>query len=132
MFRTGKFTYPIVAVIGVILIVLGIISKNSDKDIEYRTVQGEITNITEDIIGEDREYHVYVTYKVAGTKYEDVEYGSYNSSMKVGDRVTVYYDPADPSHYQAKGFETVPYVFGGVGAAAVIFSVIMMIRKKSR
>ena len=93
--------------------------------VDYAETQGIIAEIEEsyNFSSEEYEYAVYVDYAVDGVRYEHAPYGSYNSSMKVGDAVTVLYNPAAPDEIQAPGFETVPYVVGAAGLAALIFGI---------
>ncbi len=125
----------LIIVMGIILAGAAIFALTRPKT-DYLTCEGTIVRIEEDLdlAADDTNviYKVYVDYTVDGKEYKEVDYGSYNSSMKEGGKVTVYYDPADPSKIQAEGFETVPYVVLGAGIVAVIIGVIIFIKERAR
>ena len=100
-------------------------------DKEYLTTKGIIVDIEEyyDSIDDSNSYTTYIDYEVNGTKYEHVQYGSYNSSMKINDEIVVYYDPEDPTLIQAEGYKKVPYVVLGISTVFTIGSIITMIRR---
>lgn len=117
-------------VLGIIFIVAAVFIGVSDSDTEYIQITGTVAEINEyyDFDGE-LQHSVFVDYEVDGQKYEHAEYGSYSSSMKVGDTVGVYYNPEEPEHIQAEGFRTIPYVIGGAGVAAVLLGVFLLVKK---
>lgn len=114
------------AVVGLIFLVAAIFILKAPK-VDYIETQGIIDEIEESYnsIEERTDYSVYVSYQAAALdgihSYQHVPYGSYSSSMKVGDAVTVLYNPDAPDEIQAPGFEKVPYVVGAAGIAAMIF-----------
>lgn len=70
-------------------------------------------------------YDVYVSYEVDGVPYDFVELGYHSTGMKVGQSITIYYNPEDPTSIKTKGaaylFIFIPWllavfftVFGGV------------------
>ncbi len=101
------------------------------KDEEYLSVEGTIVDIVEnyDPIDDDCDYSTYVDYEVEGKEYKNVEYGSYNSSMEIGDRVEVLYSPNNPNHIQAPGYKTVPYVVLTISSIEVIVGIVSLIKK---
>lgn len=84
------------------------------------STQAVITDIYASGHGDSRTYHVIVDYQVDGENYSG-QLGYYNSSMRRGQTVTVYYDPKDPgftmeSPYLACGIMSIfVLVFGGIG-----------------
>lgn len=42
-------------------------------------------------------YTQYITYRVNGVKYENVDFGQCDESTKVGDKIEILYDSKDPS-----------------------------------
>lgn len=100
-------------------------------DKEYLTTKGTIVDIeiVYDSIDDNNTYKPYIDYEVNGIKYEHVEYGAYDSSMKVNDEVVVYYDPEDPTLIQAEGYKKVPYVVLGISTIFTISSIIVAIKK---
>ena len=98
--------------------------------VEYLSTTGTIAEIREEYSGsEDIDHCVYVDYEVGGKKYEHAQFGSYSSSMKVGDSVTVLFNPENPEEIQAEGFEIIPYVVGGAGIVAILAGGFLLFRK---
>lgn len=77
---------------------------------------------------------VYIDYTAGGQRFEDVEYGSYNSSMREGNHLKIYYMSDDPSCITGEDKEKVPYFFlGGAVLGAVMLGVdIVRLRRKGR
>lgn len=97
---------------------------------DYETTTGIIVRFEEDY-DFDTDTHFYTTfinYEVDDKQYEDVEYGAYKSSMKVGDEVIVYYAKDDPTFIQAEGYTTVPYITL-VGSIIFFATSLYLIRK---
>lgn len=115
--------------VGIVLSLLSIIAIFK-SDEEYLTTKGTIVRIDEyyDNVDDTYNYTVYIDYEVNNTKYKDVEYGAYDSSMKVKDEVIVYYSPNDPTHIQAKGYEKVPYIVLPFALLITIFGIIKVIK----
>lgn len=142
MKKSNKVLYILGSVflpIGVlILIIAGFVLANSQKFYSNaQTTEAIITDIvsTRDI-DNGRNYDVYINYEIDGTKYDDVRLNYYNSSMDIGDTITVYYDPSNPSKVRMKMgsilvlFALVPIgvIFTFVGL--LLFSIVY--RKKKR
>ena len=100
---------------------------------ELAECEGEIVEISESYnpASESTEHEVFVDYEVNGTYYEHAPYFSYDSSMELGGKVTVLYDPDDPSQIQAPGFEIVPWVTLGAGVLVTLGTVISFFRRKA-
>lgn len=102
--------------------------------VDYEICTGTIVDIQETygFSGDDptTEYTVLIDYTVDGKEYKNAEYFSYDSSMKVGGEVKVYYNPENPEEIQAEGFQSVPYVFLGVSAVCFIVGIFVFIRGK--
>lgn len=98
---------------------------------EYLTTKGVIVDIVEsmDVTTDSIDYKAIIDYTVNDIEYKNVEYGAYNSSMKIGDEVIVYYESNNPTHIQAEGFEKVPYVILAVSIVAIIISILLFIKK---
>ena len=67
------------------------------------------------------DYHVYVSYAYGGRTYENVEYGSYSSSMKEGDAVLLYLDPNAPGEFICDPEGS--FIFVIIGIAVVLLGV---------
>lgn len=101
------------------------------KDIDYEVTKGKIVYIEEyhDPINEEFWYTPYIDYSVNGIEYKNVEYGAYDSSMKVGDEVNVYYSTEDPTLIQAEGFKKVPYIVLSISLVFLIITIYISLRK---
>ena len=90
----------IFVVAGIVVIVMGVNRLNSKSDYDASTT-GVIVGIEREWTGTDEDgfdqynYTVYINYEVDGQKYENVEYPSYDSSMKKGDEVEVKFEGID-------------------------------------
>lgn len=100
-------------------------------DEKYLTTTGKIVRIVEDydISADAISYTTYIDYEVNNTKYRNVEYGAYNSSMNVGDEVTVYYLENNPTFIQAEGYEKTPYIVIGISLVFLIISIVILVKK---
>ena len=79
----------------------------------------------------DATYDVYVKYTVDGKEYEE-ELGTF-PDRKVGDKVTVSYNPKDPTDIVQPMSMVVPVVFLIAGAAVLvggIVSIILTVKKR--
>lgn len=119
----------ILAIVAIILMSISLFGIFGPKK-EYLTTTGRIVDIVEsmDVSSDSIEYKAIIDYIVDAVEYNNVEYGSYNSSMEIGDEVLVYYEKDNPSKIQAEGFQTVPYVILGVSFISIIISIFLFIR----
>lgn len=123
--------------VGVIMLGLAIFFIFSKSDVEYVETTGKIVNIEEmrNLTAEPDEeewtYTVYVDYTVDGKEYKNVEYGAYDSSMEIGDEVTIEYNAEDPAQIQAPGADKVPYIVGAASILIIIFGVVALIKALS-
>lgn len=126
----GIYTAVVLVLMGLLFSVVSVVILVKDKDTVYEKVDATIVNIEEyyDSSAEEYSHTVYVDYEVDGVKYTDKEYGSYNSSMKVGDTVTGQYDVNTPELIQAEGSENIPYIIGGVGLVVLAVGIIKLIK----
>lgn len=87
----------------------------------YNETTGVITRIIEeyDVSTDAMSYTPIISYSYNGKTYDNVEYGAYNSSMKIGDEVKVYVSLKDPTLIQSDGYEKAPYVI-------LVFSTIIL------
>ena len=98
---------------------------------KYEETIGTIVRIEEGYSTSDDgiTYTPYINYKVNNKEYKDVQYGAYNSSMKVGDEVKVYYLFDDPTYIQAEGYKNVPYIVLGISLIFLSISIFLFIKK---
>ncbi len=114
---------------GIVLVGISIFIMRAPK-VEYVTATAAIVDIQveHDDIENSEVYTVFVDYTIDGVDYKNVEYGSYSSSMSVGDTVDIEYDPADPSHIQAPGSDMIPYILLAVGAVSFVIGVVSTVK----
>ena len=99
---------------------------------------GTIVEITDyyDYTGQDDPqlmHDVYIDYTVDGVTYEHAEYFEYNSKMKVGDTVELYYMSQDPTQIAGSDKNMAPYFGLGIaliGLIMLIVNIIKIIRRK--
>ena len=122
-------------VAGIVVIVMGVNRLNSKSDYDASTT-GVIVGIEREWTGTDEDgfdqynYTVYINYEVDGQKYENVEYPSYDSSMKKGDEVEVLYQSSDPTNIaegNLTGNATIMIVIGAVCALVGVVAVVKAI-----
>lgn len=123
-------------IIGIFLAVAsiwGIVDQKTSTAV-YAETTGTIVKIDEQQVddgdnGFTTEYTPYINYTVDGKTYENVQYGAYDSSMKVGSTVTVQYDTKDPANIKAPGSEKIPYIVLAVSIVCIIVSVVLFIKR---
>lgn len=76
------------------------------------------------------QYRVYVDYAAEGRRFREAELGSYSSSMKEGDVITIEYKKGEPEVIQGKGAGKVPYIVAIVGFASAGFGIYRYSRYK--
>lgn len=116
---------------GVILIVFGVVFFGASKrNQNYKEVKAAVTSVeleeaaSTDATGTRTEatYLLGLKYTVGGTEYEADLSGM--SKYEVGDGITIYYDPANPSQItQTKSF-IIPLVIIAAGIAAVVGGIV--------
>lgn len=108
---------------GIFFIVTGILILKNPK--EYETTTGTIVRIDEkwDTTTDQMDYKPYVDYQIGNEVYKEVPYPSYNSSMKVGSEVTVYYTEEDHTDIEGENYQMTPYIIiiGGVLTIVGVF-----------
>lgn len=93
--------------IGIFLIILGFNQKSKDEVFiaKSQTAQARIMDITSHVSGSGKhrrvKHRAFVSFIVDGKEYEG-KISSFSSSMHVGDRITVYYNPEDPDDFISK------------------------------
>ena len=118
-----------ILVVGIAFVIASVFVLKAPK-VERVETEATVVEINEDYdsINETTTYEVFVDYEVDGKQYTHAEYGSYTTGMKVGDKVTVEYNPEDPSDVQAPGADNIPYIILAVGAVAVILGIVLLVR----
>ncbi len=76
-------------------------------------------------------HDVYVDYEAEGDSYTYVPLGYYTSNMHKGDKITVYYDPANTSYIVAEGaLSLLTILLGVMGAVFSLVSILFIVLKK--
>ena len=116
-------------IIGLLFVVISIFMMRAPK-VEYVPATATIADIQSeyDSAQETDVYTVFVNYTIDGVDYKNIEFGSYSSSMSVGDTVDIEYDPADPSHIQAPGSGFIVYIALAAGAIAFVAGIILTVK----
>lgn len=120
------------SLIGIVFIFIGIkLYRNITKFLETaESTTGEITNITSRMQSDgDIDHDVYVEFSVGGEIYSGKLY-QYDSSMFVGKKINIFYNPDDPNDFKGPSPKFGAYVFiilgvislcGGIGFTLGIF-----------
>ncbi len=80
-------------------------------------------------------HKVYVDYTVDGIIYDHIQLDSYNSSMRVGKIIEIYYNPKKPKQIKSGDTSTFTIMmFAGAGfmVAAILIAVIMTVKSSGR
>lgn len=136
-----KLVYRILAlifgIIGFVFLVIGgsFLVADHNAQQHYHTADAQITDI-ESYQGSDgeRRHHIWVSYTVEGTAYESL-LSYYSSSMRVGQRLEIRYNPEDPYEVQVPESALFGWIFGGVGLLFFLlgmFFVVLLLRRRRR
>lgn len=124
---------------GIILIIFGIIFfKTSVQNQDYIKTESTVTSVEVDeeaqTDGEgnrtEATYKVTVKYTVDSREYESELCGV--SKINEGDKMTIYYDPSDPSQITQTKSLVIPLVIIAAGIAALVGGVISGINVVNR
>ena len=116
---------------GVILIVFGVVFFGASKrNQHYEKAEAQVTSVvleeaaSTDANGNRTEatYLLGLKYTVDGKEYEADLSGV--SKHEVGDRITIYYDPADPSRITQTKSLIIPLIIIAAGIAAVVAGIV--------
>lgn len=125
----SRFKTLFIAILALVFIIVSIVLMNAPKK-ELLETKGTIVKFV-DNYAENGEYEstdTIINYTVNGKKYKDVNYGAYDSKMKVGDEIVVLYDETDPSFIQTPGSDKVPYIVLGISSVIFIVSLVSFVR----
>lgn len=125
-------------VVGLIILAISIYAYTNYKELDGKVMAiitdikkekvENIYNDEEDLDKEEYDYTVYVDYEVDGKEYKNIEYDSYDSSMKIGEKIEINYDPNDPSKIQGQNGKTFILIFIVIGALATLFGIYTTIK----
>lgn len=116
---------------GGLFFIIGIIAVKSSIDfkknaLEETAIVYDIQNYVDD--DGDVNHTAYVKYFVEDKEYnEAINY--YNSSMKVGNEIKIYYDPNFPTQIQVEGSSTFLFIFPCMGLIFFLVGILMIINK---
>ena len=94
-----------------------VVSRLEPAEDEYTDDQGQHHDATD---------HVYIKYTVDGKEYEE-EFGVF-SGYKIGDKISICYNPSNPKEISSPATILLPILMLGAGAAAFIGGIISLIR----
>lgn len=119
----SKRVHILMSIIGVMIIIMGIwVQINNTKYLKTAsTTEAVITKIERDI---DDDYEVYITYNVDNVNYNGV-LGEYSSGMRTGQKITIYYNPENPSDCRGKSTDFAGLLCVGFGIVWIIFNTII-------
>lgn len=129
-----KFLLILFGLIGTVYSIVGLCMFLAENKFKRNGV--EITAVIEDIRrnysgrpaarrNSNYDYDVFVSYFAEGDYYTEILH-SYNSSMKIGDEITIYYIPDNPTMIAKKGARAfMGIVFGGIGITFIIVCVLV-------
>lgn len=118
--------------IGIILIIFGAIMMGTTPK-SYAMAQGTITGVKPytdtDTDGHLEEYfEAEFSYTVDGKEYQN-SFSGYSEEPKIGEKLNVYYDPANPeSVSNTKHTGVIALAMIGLGAAAVVASILLTLK----
>ena len=116
---------------GVILIVFGVVFFGASKQNQhYKETEAQVISVvleeaaSTDTNGNRTEatYLLSLKYTVDGKEYETDLSGM--SKREVGDRIAIYYDPADPSRITQTKSLIIPLIIIAAGIAAVVGGIV--------
>ena len=134
------FRTIITVAVSAVFIVVGLVFFTSyDPSVYDVKATGTITDMDEhyESIGGDNELvcDVYIDYVADGKNYEHVEFGEWNSGMRLGDEVEFWYMSSDPAKIASAGKDAAPYfalAFAIVGFVILAVTIIRGIRSMTR
>lgn len=119
--------------VGIIFATAGMHFYKADSDFKKNAKSTEATiedidiSYSYDSDGErKKDYNVYVGFIVEGKKYEGY-LNSYNSSMRVGSKIKVYYDTLNPANFKSSSDSIAAIVFIIVGLVIMIIGIVIML-----
>ncbi len=137
--NTEKFLFGIFAVVGSILVVVGIcvLLVGFKKPENVVTITGEIVDIVRERDHDgDVHYDVYVDYEFDGKEYKEVHLSTYSSSMYEGKEIELFIDPEKPSRPKVPGADLIAgiicAVMGAIFGCIGIIPLVTMGRKSSK
>lgn len=127
--------FIVITLLGIAFMVLSILAGTQKIPESFVLTDASIVRIDRIETGTDdnEEYRVFMRYDYGEYHSEEAEYPHYDSSMKTGDHVSIYVDPADPSVYQVEQKMTfLPILFSGVFILIGIIGIVYYAKKFSK
>ncbi len=124
--KVVKIVMAIFFFVGALFVVLGFFLWNETNSFmkSAKKTEATITRINERYHGDgDSDYDVYVSYFVDGKSYNE-ELNTYNSSMREGKNVTIYYNPDNPSEIMSGDSSFIVIIFLIIGSIFVLIPLI--------
>lgn len=122
----GSMGIIIIAALIFIFSIIGIFAPKT----QMLETKGTIVNIEERMNASNGYDHiVHIDYSANGKEYKNVEFGNYDSTMEVDDKVTVLYDPKNPEHIEAKESDAIIYILAATSGILLFVSIKQTIKK---
>jgi len=133
LYQNSSTVTVIMLVIGILLLVGGVVAGVLlyQSTQEFMKTAEKATATISDIQVHDDSHTVTVTFTTASGAEQSAMLGSYNSSMKVGKKVDIYYEPANPSDIKTGTGAAlfVGAILGIIGAAFIFAGIAVMAGK---
>lgn len=127
--KAVKIVMSVFLIVGIIFVALGLFIWNDTKNFMKNAIKTEATieRINERYHGDgDSDYDVYVSYFVDGESYTE-ELNTYNSSMREGKKITIYYNPDNPKEIISSDSSIIVIIFLIIGGVFVLIPLIWFI-----
>lgn len=117
------------AVIGLVFLIVGVLFYQDISKKEKKWIQTEATIV--DIqsavhLDGDRSYNVVVEFQVESKTYRS-DLSEWNSTMKIGKKVSIYYNPNNPYEIIGNGFSFTYVIFMMLGSIFEIIGLIPLV-----
>lgn len=141
---TARYGNPIVSIVvgsffSVIAIAVMLVFALLVNNVSGRIAcEAEITDIKQILQYDRYEMEVYVSYTIGTESHEMVQLGTYESGMRKGDKITIYYLENDHENirYVSIGTQTWPYVICGLflvaGVSTIVVTAIRLVKAKKQ
>lgn len=132
--RFSKGFFILMIVVGLLFAAVGGFGIYRYSQGTYGTTEARVVNVIleyDPVDPDEVERHeIYADYTVDGTDYKNILLTSADSSVRLGDKITVEYDLNDPSSAQIKGGESTLYVVTAAGLVIAVASGLLLKKKQ--
>ena len=119
------WTFSVMLLFGILFSAVAFLGVRQEIPEDYIETEAKIIRIEEELSPNfvsngkapepgDYDHYVFVEYSYGGRTYSDLELGRYSSSMKEGDTVLLYVDPADPMTFMGDPADNITFLIVGI------------------